>query len=118
MAPEVALITPSGTQSYGYAADIWSFGIFLLELAEGQPPWYDRNPREAMTLIGLKPAPTLKDPKRWSQPFRDFVAATLVRDPAKRKSAKELLIHPFIEGASEPAVVGALVHEMKAKARR
>jgi hypothetical protein len=41
--------------------------------------------------------------------FNDFIAKCLVKDPAKRPSAEELLQHPFILAAKSKALVAAMV---------
>jgi len=93
MAPE--LINEEG---YGTGVDIWSFGIFCMELANGELPYVDiEDPKEVLTHLKKGP-PKLED-KKWSPAFKDFVSKCLVIDPLKRHTAKQLLIHEFLIGA-------------------
>ena len=39
MAPEMV----KGQQMYDSKVDVWSFGIFVVELAEGEPPYLDEK---------------------------------------------------------------------------
>ena len=74
MAPEV--IQEVG---YDYKADIWSLGITSLEMAEGRPPHADIHPMRAIFMIPTKPAPTVREPEKWSNTFCDFLACCLVK---------------------------------------
>jgi len=47
MAPELIL----GKQSYDAKVDIWSFGIFALEMATGEPPYLDQPQLKVLQLI-------------------------------------------------------------------
>ncbi|XP_031553292.1 serine/threonine-protein kinase 3-like [Actinia tenebrosa] len=106
MAPEVI-------QEVGYdcLADIWSLGITAIEMAEGKPPYADIHPMRAIFMIPTKPPPTFKDPERWSEEFRDFVAKCLVKNPEERATASQLLQHPFIQGAKQPGVLTNMIQE-------
>ena len=42
-------------------------------------------------MIPNRPAPRLSNEGRWSKEFVDFVGKGLVKDPAQRASAKQLL---------------------------
>ena len=55
MAPE--LIKGKGT--YDEKVDIWSFGVFALELADGEPPYISEPQARVLYLIVTKPAPAL-----------------------------------------------------------
>lgn len=92
MAPE--LITG---QNYNDKVDIWAFGILLIELAEGQPPYANENPMKVIYNIEKNPPPTLQNKLRWSLEFRSFVNLCLTKDPEQRPSAQELINHTFIE---------------------
>ena len=46
MAPELI-----SRQPYGPAVDIWSLGIMVIEMIDGEPPFFDLTPIKAMKLI-------------------------------------------------------------------
>ena len=57
MAPEVIARAP-----YGTAADIWSFGVLVIEMVDGEPCLFNETPSVAMRLIREKFVPHLKHP--------------------------------------------------------
>jgi serine/threonine protein kinase len=91
MAPEV--LTEC---EYDTAADIWSLGITLIELATGSPPHFEFKPMKVVFHVPRNPSPTLPDPSQFSPEFNAFIAACLVKDELARPSASELKKHPFI----------------------
>jgi serine/threonine protein kinase len=92
MAPELII----GSR-YDEKVDIWSLGIVLLEMAEGEPPNLRENPMKALYMTANGPPPSLSDKSRWSQEFNDFVTHCLTKDPQYRPGAEQLLSHPFIQ---------------------
>ena len=64
MAPELV----KGDGKYSSKVDIWSLGIFALELANGDPPYIKETPTRILYLILSKPPPKL-DSKKWSKEF-------------------------------------------------
>jgi len=98
MAPEIIQ-----NQAYGKEVDIWSLGIMIMEMAEGEPPYIKYSQAKALFLISTQGAPPLKKPKNWSNDFKHFVALCLNKEPTKRLSAIELLQHPFISVACTQA---------------
>jgi serine/threonine protein kinase len=106
MAPEVLK-----ESAYDTKADIWSLGITAIEMATGEPPHANVHPMRAIFLIPAKPAPTLPQPENWSSEFNDFIAKCLIKDPAARPSASELLSHPFIASAKPKTLIASLVDE-------
>eukprot|EP01114_Cavostelium_apophysatum_P003871 TRINITY_DN1400_c0_g1_i4.p1 TRINITY_DN1400_c0_g1~~TRINITY_DN1400_c0_g1_i4.p1 ORF type:complete len:1584 (-),score=580.27 TRINITY_DN1400_c0_g1_i4:69-4820(-) len=99
MAPEI--ITMDSSTPYKEKVDIWSLGITAIELAEKNPPLVDLAPMRALCLIPFEPPPELKEPHKWSEVFRDFVRECLKKVPDERKSAVELLQHPFITSCND-----------------
>ncbi|KAK9901349.1 hypothetical protein WJX75_007725 [Coccomyxa subellipsoidea] len=106
MAPEVMAATDDCQQSSGYnmAADMWSFGIFLEELALGRAP-YAHMKLESVILTTLhEDAPTLgnqKTKRKFSEELQDIVKLCLQKDPSQRPTCSQLLKHRFFKKAED-----------------
>ncbi|XP_042059334.1 mitogen-activated protein kinase kinase kinase 18-like [Salvia splendens] len=98
MAPEVA----RGVEQ-SFAADVWSVGCTVIEMATGRHPWPEmKDPAVAIYRIAYSDdVPEL--PGWLSGEARDFVGKCLVRDARRRWTAAELLQHPFLDAAEEEA---------------
>ncbi|KAL2348030.1 hypothetical protein Fmac_002030 [Flemingia macrophylla] len=95
MAPEV--IKNSG--GCNLAVDIWSLGCTVLEMATTKPPWSQYEGVAAMFKIGnSKELPEIPD--HLSEDGKDFVRQCLQRNPQRRPSAAQLLLHPFVKRAT------------------
>ena len=105
MAPEVISRLP-----YGPEVDIWSLGIMVIEMVDGEPPFFNEPPLQAMRRIRDMPPPKLKNTKVSPQ-LQGFLYKMLVRDPAQRTSAVELLHHPFLRQASHPSSLVPLMRQ-------
>ncbi|GBG33804.1 Serine/threonine-protein kinase 4 [Hondaea fermentalgiana] len=109
MAPEVIQ-----DGRYKTNADVWSLGITLIEMAEGEPPFTNLHPMRALFVIPKKPPATFKDPEQWSPEMNDFLAQCLIKEPSLRKSCAELLQHPFVRDVAkelEAACKAGTLHE-------
>lgn len=105
-------------QDYGIKVDIWSLGIMLMEMAEGEPPYMEFPPLRALFLITTKGIPDLKETTKWSAEMKDFVRCTLIKDPEERPDAVALLKHPFLKKACQPAAMLPLIEKAKAAKER
>jgi len=94
---------------YGIKVDIWSLGIMMMEMAEGEPPYMEFPPLRALFLITTKGIPPLKAPQNWSSDFNDFFAKCLEKDPEKRKDSTELLKHPFLTRSCKSKEFGTVI---------
>lgn len=91
MAPEV--VNPSKT--YSLAADIWSVGCTILEMATGQPPFGDMEVAVVFWKVGSGEAPPI--PSHLPEDLKDFISQCLEVDGAKRPTCDMLLTHPFLD---------------------
>jgi len=96
MAPEV--LEASAVDPYTCKVDIWSLGIFMIELIEGENPYNATRDDPAKTEHNLLKGkvPKVLDVMRWSIGLREFVSLCLARDPKKRSTARELLAHKWL----------------------
>nr|XP_015206836.1 PREDICTED: serine/threonine-protein kinase PAK 7 isoform X1 [Lepisosteus oculatus] len=92
MAPEVISRLPYGTE-----VDIWSLGIMVIEMVDGEPPYFNEPPLQAMRRIRDNLPPRLKESHKVSSVLRGFLDLMLVREPSQRATAQELLCHPFLK---------------------
>src|SRR6187551_633030 len=67
----------------------------------------------AMFMIPSRPSPTFREPEQWSPEFVDFVSRCLVKDPADRATAAELLQHEFILTCKPVDILTNMIEEAK-----
>ncbi len=105
MAPEV--IAQNG---YDAKADIWSLGITIIEMSQGEPPYFDLHPMKALFAITNvnTPPPNLPEHNlsrdmriKYSKDMREFISICCNRNPDERPSAKDLLKHKWIKSATK-----------------
>uniref|UniRef100_V5GLR4 Mitogen-activated protein kinase kinase kinase 4 n=1 Tax=Anoplophora glabripennis TaxID=217634 RepID=V5GLR4_ANOGL len=94
MAPEV--FTRNMTEGHGRAADIWSVGCVVVEMASGERPWhqYDSN-YQIMFKVGMGQSPD--PPDDMIDEGLDFLELCFKHDPKDRATARELLTHNFVK---------------------
>ncbi|KAI8901590.1 kinase-like domain-containing protein [Globomyces pollinis-pini] len=91
MAPEVIK-----QKDYDCKIDVWSYGITIIEMIEGEPPYLDEEHLKALYLIATNGTPKLQKPQKSSTALKDFMYKCLVVDPVERASAQQLLKEPFL----------------------
>ncbi|KAM0885504.1 hypothetical protein ACQ4PT_030294 [Festuca glaucescens] len=108
MAPEVAR-----GEEQGPAADVWALGCTVVEMATGRAPWTGMagDALAAMHRIGYTDA--VPEVPQWlSADAKDFLARCLIRQPAQRCTAAQLLEHPFLASS---AVFHTKLEDVKGK---
>ncbi|KAK9917885.1 hypothetical protein WJX75_009260 [Coccomyxa subellipsoidea] len=101
IAPE--LLT-GNDQGYGLPADLYSFGVTLVEVAVGHTPYVDLSFEQiAIKKVTCNTVPMLAvdaHGKRFSEELGDVVAQCLQTQPDERPSAAHLLKHKFFRLAA------------------
>ncbi|XP_011617532.2 serine/threonine-protein kinase PAK 4 [Takifugu rubripes] len=113
MAPEVISKTPYGTE-----VDIWSMGIMVVEMVDGEPPYFSDTPVAAMKRLRDEMAPTVRNVSQISPVLKDFLDRMLTRDPLERASATDLLEHPFLLQSGSPQCLVPLVEQYRKRMSR
>ena len=109
MAPEMVARLP-----YGPEVDIWSLGILIIEMLEGEPPNFDDPPMAAMQQIkDSHHAPRLASTTPRSLQLTSFLDRVLVKEQEKRETAANLLKSTFIKSAPGNAAVRQLLQRTK-----
>ncbi|XP_057208323.1 serine/threonine-protein kinase PAK 5 isoform X2 [Triplophysa rosa] len=108
MAPEVISRLPYGTE-----VDIWSLGIMVIEMVDGEPPYFNEPPLQAMRRIRDNLPPRLKEPHKVSSVLQAFLDLMLVREPSQRASAQDLLQHPFLKMSGPPSCIVPLMRHYR-----
>ncbi|XP_077286327.1 mitogen-activated protein kinase kinase kinase 4 isoform X2 [Arctopsyche grandis] len=92
MAPEVFM----KSSGHGRAADIWSLGCVVVEMASGKHPWSDCDSNyQIMYKVGTGNRPEW--PSSLSQEGTDFCIACLQHDSTLRATADKLAEHHFLK---------------------
>ncbi|KAI8369233.1 kinase-like domain-containing protein [Radiomyces spectabilis] len=108
MAPEVI----KGLD-YDSKADIWSLGVLLLEMVQGDPPYVEYPPLRALFLIASNGLPPLREPDRWSDDLKNFLQQCTAENPAERPDAATLLKHPFLRSVGTAEDIIELIEETR-----
>ncbi|KAG5007504.1 hypothetical protein AAZX31_09G156000 [Glycine max] len=98
MSPERFNSDAYGGEYNGFAADVWSLGLTLLELYVGYFPLLQEGQRPnwatLMCAICFDEPPSL--PETASPEFRNFVECCLKKESSERWTTNQLLNHPFV----------------------
>jgi hypothetical protein len=91
---------------YGRKADIWSYGVSLVEMATARPPY--RTAAAAIYSVCVQNKfPSFPDDLALSAAAHAFLARCLVADPSARAGCAELLEHPFVATGGRDAATSS-----------
>jgi serine/threonine protein kinase len=80
-------------------------------MVQGRPPNNDINTIEKLPQLAERDPPTFKEPRKFSPAFNDFLKRCLVKDPAQRPSAIDLLTDPFMMAMPSADVLKDIIYE-------
>uniref|UniRef100_A0A336LZ02 non-specific serine/threonine protein kinase n=1 Tax=Culicoides sonorensis TaxID=179676 RepID=A0A336LZ02_CULSO len=103
MSPEIVT-----RKKYGKKVDIWSLGIMVIEMIDGEPPYLNETPFRAAYLIAANGRPPFKT-STISPTLRNFIDAALEVNVDKRASSKDLLNHEFLTVSGEAKSIVPLI---------
>ena len=81
---------------YGIEADIWSFGVLIIEILEGEPPHIRLSQEEIFQEI-ITNNVSLANPENVNPDYIRLINSCIQQSPANRKSARELLEDPIFQ---------------------
>lgn len=108
MAPEVVT-----RQKYGKKVDIWSLGIMIVEMLDGEPPYLREPPLRALYLITANGRPNIVRWNTLSEKLQSFIDLTLQVDVDRRGTARDLLQHEFLLERMELKTLTPLIRAAK-----
>ena len=97
MAPEIV-----NQKGYDEKVDVWSLGIMLIEMIEGEPPYLNEDPLKALYLIANNGSPKLRHPESVCKETKQFLDACLQVNVESRASVRKLLTFEFLSMACSP----------------
>ncbi|KAF9406712.1 p21 protein (Cdc42 Rac)-activated kinase [Podila epigama] len=95
--------------NYGTSVDIWSLGIVMREMLDGEPPFMDEPPLRAMFLIASGDLPKIRHRGIASKRCMSFVEVCTAGEDEERMIAQDLLLHPFLDLACDAAGMAKLL---------
>lgn len=96
MAPEIVK-----NESYDSKVDVWALGIMIIEMLDGNPPYFMEKPVHALFLIASKGRPKIAKWDSLSESLRNLLDRCLDVDSKERAGSNELLDHEYFESRCE-----------------
>lgn len=112
MAPEVVT-----RKKYGMKVDIWSIGILIIEMLDGEPPYLREIPLRALYLIAANGRPSIQR-DNFSDSLREFLDLCLQVEVPRRATAADLLAHKFMGERTSLHFLPKLVEAAKGELQR
>ncbi|GMM44291.1 mitogen-activated protein kinase kinase [Pichia kluyveri] len=98
MAPERIKHSNPDVSTYSVQSDIWSLGLSILEISKGCYPYppetYNNVFSQLSAIVDGEPPELPKD--KFSIDAQDFVKKCLNKNPMKRPTYNQLLLHPWL----------------------
>lgn len=85
----------------------------IIEMVDGEPPFFNELPLQAMRRIRDMPPPKLKNGHKVSHRLQSFLDKMLVREPGQRATALELLQDPFLRAAGPSSLLVPLMRSFR-----
>ncbi len=86
------------------------------EMVEGEPPYFNQNPLNALYLMSTNGTPIIADSENLSSTFQDYLAKTLEVNVENRPDATQLLQHPFFAMAEPLGTLAPLIRAARMNA--
>eukprot|EP01127_Copromyxa_protea_P004218 TRINITY_DN14114_c0_g1_i1.p1 TRINITY_DN14114_c0_g1~~TRINITY_DN14114_c0_g1_i1.p1 ORF type:complete len:643 (+),score=151.82 TRINITY_DN14114_c0_g1_i1:132-2060(+) len=99
-------------EGYGTKSDIWSVGCIIYEMLTEGPPYIQFRSLKAIFYTATRGVEPLEGAEYYSRGLQDILQCIFKRDPRRRWSAEQLLMHPWVKDVkvTESEVVYALRH--------
>eukprot|EP01087_Luapelamoeba_hula_P008615 TRINITY_DN2167_c0_g1_i1.p1 TRINITY_DN2167_c0_g1~~TRINITY_DN2167_c0_g1_i1.p1 ORF type:complete len:657 (+),score=73.72 TRINITY_DN2167_c0_g1_i1:316-2286(+) len=98
---------------YGPEVDIWSLGIVIMEMVQGEPPYLALPPTKALLYITTRGLPMVRHADEFSSAFHAFLAKCVARERKQRATSLDLINDPFMQKACSPNDMIPFINEAK-----
>jgi len=99
---------------YGKEIDLWSLGVVAFVLLWGYPPFYGQDAKELfVNIYNVNYEFWEEDWDFISDEAKDFISCLLVKDPQRRMTIEEAMVHPWIQSCVNQTAFNEKIDDLR-----
>ena len=101
-------------ERYGKEIDLWSLGVVTFVLLWGYPPFYGQDAKELfVNIYNVNYEFWEEDWDFISEEAKDFISCLLVKDPQRRMTIEEAMVHPWIQSFVSHSISNEKIDDLR-----